>query len=324
MAEASHLLAGGPRLWSEMKGEFEEKAAEIPVDNASVSADDLKKVAKWLTQAITKLGASASVAEEADRDKALRPIADEVIKAYTAAVGTLLSLRRGAGKTLRLELRDAGAGLAAALDALGKAIGSPAMAMNAGKVLDRVRQLERTSTHNRAALRRRILQSLSTLRDAHREFNEALKTEDEDGEDDMDDGFDFDDTLDPAERRIVEALAASCTAMEDALKQASQVCMPSRAPAAEKAGPGIPELEVASANSATGVSAVDGLAVAVTGGLDVKAFEESLAELRSAVGGLCSVSTALGAEAKVADDLQKTLEGVQEAFLAAQKEDAKA
>lgn len=325
MAEGSNLLAQAPKLWLDMKGEFEEKPdAADPTDDAGGPGEELKKVAKWLTQAITKFGASASVAEDADRDKALRPIAEDVIKAYTAGLGTLLSLRKGAGTSLRMELRSVGGDLASALDSLGKAIGTPSMAMSAGKVLDRVRQLERTSTHNRAALRRRLLQGLSQLRDAHRELNEALKAECGDGDDDdFADDDDFDDSLEPAERRIVETLAAACSSLEDALKQASQSCMPARGASAERGSVGIAELEVAAASAITGVCAVDGLAVAVTGGLDVAAFEESLTEFRSGVTGLCSVPMVLGGEsAKVADELQTTLDAIQVAFTAAQADDS--
>jgi len=139
MPEAQNLLAAAPRLWQQMRSEFEEAASADAAlaDQGAVPAEELKKVAKWLQHGITKFGASAAVAEGEEIEKGLKPIAEEVIKSFTAALGTLLSLKRGAGASLLVELRTTGADLTAALDELGQAVGTAGMAVCAGKVLER-------------------------------------------------------------------------------------------------------------------------------------------------------------------------------------------
>lgn len=318
MPEDGHLLSAAPRLWLQMRGEFDTCPADATLaeDGGGVPSDELKKLAKWLQHSVTKFGASAAVADGPDRDRALAPIADEVIKALTAAIGTLLSLKRGAGNALLAELRNTGSGLAAALDELGQAVGSPSMARCAGQVLDKVKQLERTSTHNRAAIRRQLLLNLSHLRDAHRELQEALTSggEAEEDDDDEDDFGDLDASLEPAERRLVEALVELVAVVVEVLKRVSSACV------APKQGDGeavaISVLEVAAAHASTASSAMDGLSVAASGGLDAKEFTKSMAEMKGAVAGL--MSSPSGAEDT---QLPKAMEAVEVAFAAAVAED---
>jgi len=293
-AEGDHLLSAAQRLWQQLRGEFEEVPSDgaTLADQTEVTADDLKKVAKWLQHGITKFGATAAVTEDDERLLVgLKSIAEDVIKAFTAAIGTLLSLKRGAGASLLAELRTAGAGLAAAFDALGKSLGKPGMAVQAGKVLNQVKVVERTSTHNRAAIRRRLLHNLSQIRDAHRELQEALNTGDDDddgdGDDDDDFGEGFDTSLEPAERRIVETLVELTAACVEGLKRVSTACMPPKGgyPAGGEAV-SVAVLEAVVVHSAVAASAVDSLSVAITGGFDAKEFSKSLAEMSGAVTGL--------------------------------------
>jgi len=157
-AAQGHVLSGAARVWDSTKSELEDKeedGADLR-DGTAVPPDEMKKVAKYLQSTVTKFGASASVETKSE---VLQPVADEVIKSFTVAVGTLLSIRRGAGACLRAEIREAGSGLAAAVETLGGSVGAEAMSVNAGKVLDRVKHFERMPTHNRAAVRRRRARS---------------------------------------------------------------------------------------------------------------------------------------------------------------------
>ncbi|CAE8705568.1 unnamed protein product [Polarella glacialis] len=160
-----HLLAAALRVWGDIRGELKVHEGEALQNGILLPAEDLKKVVKWLQQTVTKFGASAAVADGEDRDKMLQPIAQEVIKSFTAAVGTLLSMRRGAGPSLVKELQVVGGSLAEAIDALGASVGSPSMATHAGKALERVKHLEKMSVQNRAAVRPelRAIPSVVTL-----------------------------------------------------------------------------------------------------------------------------------------------------------------
>mmetsp|Transcript_5941 Transcript_5941/g.9660 ORF Transcript_5941/g.9660 Transcript_5941/m.9660 type:complete len:327 (-) Transcript_5941:21-1001(-) len=314
---ADHLLSKAPRLWQEMKGEFEASPDGELSDKSEVSTEELRKVAKWMQQTITKFGASASVAEEADRERALSPIADEVLRSFTAVIGTLLSLKRGAGVVLLTELRQAGETLTAALDQLGKAVGTPSMAMNAGKVLDRIKQIERTSTQNRAAVRRRVLNSLSQLRDAQKELQEALSAggDKETSDDDEDLDFeDLDDALDDSERQIVEKLVELAAALLDTMKNVSTACIPAKEGSEDIATPA--ELEAITAPCDAAANAMDSLAVAVQGGLDPEAFDKGLVEMRSAVSDILASRFAGDGEA-----LRTVLEAVQLTYSAASNDD---
>jgi len=323
-AEAGdHLLVAAPRMWSEMRAEFDEaRTADVGAAEESTASgtppDELKKVAKWLEQTVTKLGACAAVAT--DIKKELQSTAEEVIKAFTATLGTLLSLRRGASASLLTELRTAGADLAGALGVLGEALGTPAMAVSAGKVLDRVKVIERTSTNNRAAIRRRILVGLSQIRDAHRELSDALSGDDRPcGESDEEDEIGgIEEMLEPGERRIVEALVAVGTSLSEALAQASQSCMPSGGPGG--ASISVDELEAAASGAGKAAEAMDGLAAHAMGGLEVDAFSASFEEFCAAVAVLCSAATAVSGN--TLEGLARAREGVQVAFLAASSPDA--
>ncbi|CAK9116176.1 unnamed protein product [Durusdinium trenchii] len=132
-------------------------------------------VCKYLQNTVTKFSASASVVADPEEAKnALTPIAEEVIKAFTATLGTLLSISSGAGASLAKELQESGRQLTEALDALGSAVCTGHLATCAAKVLEYAASLEQSSTKNRAALMRRLLKSLSQLRDANREMQEEL------------------------------------------------------------------------------------------------------------------------------------------------------
>lgn len=303
-----------------MKSEDTDKAY---ADSAIVPPEELKKVAKWFQQSVTKFGASAAVAE-GPKDPALKPIAEEVVKAFTASQGTLLSLRRGAGPSLCQELADVGRGLAECTDQLGAAVGTPNMAVSAGKALDRAKHLERISTSNRAATRRLLLMSLAQLRDAGRELSEALNVDAksrgatsgvQESDDDLDDLGELDQELEPEERRVVEVTVNVIHALEEILKKASTLCMPS-SPSSAPAAPAPPtasiaELEAAARHAALAAGAVDGLAAHALGGLDVTAFSKSLKELREAT------TVLAGCFPQAADsttDLSEALDAVQAAM----------
>lgn len=332
MPEA-HLLSAAQRVWSEVSTDV--KPADEVLDEPLLAAEDLKKVVKWLQHSITKFGASASVADVGTRDQALKPIAEEVIKAFTAGAGTLLSMRRGAGSCLIKELRDNGAGLAEAIDALGASVGHQSMSICAGKALERAKYLEKTSVSNRAAIRRRLLKCISQLRDANREMKEDLLREtpaarsnepggsggygDGDEDDDDDDLEDSDDMLEvalsPAERRLLEAIHKAAILMEDVLKDASTSCMP--AASASGAGPALSELEEAGVQADLAAGAIDALATDSVGGIDFEACKQSISKLSQAF----AVFGAHFQNNVTADQLQAALAAVQDALEAAEAED---
>jgi len=287
-----HLLSATGRVWNDIKGELDDKSeAEEgePAESAPVSTDELKKITKWLQHAVTKFSASAAVCD-GPKDPALKSMSEELVKAFTAALGTLLSIRRGAGPSLRRELRDVAGGLAKAADSLGSAVGTPGMAVCAGQALDRVKHFERVSGSNRAATRRKILTSLTQLRDASKELKEALQEKGSEAGGDSDDDLDLadsmcgEDELEPEERVVMDAVAVAVAILEGLLKQASAVCMPAQSSGAEPTP--LPALEAVAACAGKAQSAVDGLAAHGLGGMDVKAFGVSLGELRAAAAGL--------------------------------------
>ncbi|CAE8654678.1 unnamed protein product, partial [Polarella glacialis] len=289
-----HLLAAALRVWGDIRGELKVHEGEALQNGILLPAEDLKKVVKWLQQTVTKFGASAAVADGEDRDKMLQPIAQEVIKSFTAAVGTLLSMRRGAGPSLVKELQVVGGSLAEAIDALGASVGSPSMATHAGKALERVKHLEKMSVQNRAAVRRCLLKSLAQLRDANRELQEGLREDPADaGEDDEEDIFsddlDFHDSpLDATEKRLVQAILKVSLLAEDLLKEASSSCMPS------DSSPdfSVEAIEATVLQAQALTSAVDALAADSVDGVDVPACTASLAKLRDAVSALLQGYTA--------------------------------
>eukprot|EP00929_Paragymnodinium_shiwhaense_P057396 TRINITY_DN28726_c0_g1_i1.p1 TRINITY_DN28726_c0_g1~~TRINITY_DN28726_c0_g1_i1.p1 ORF type:complete len:334 (+),score=106.97 TRINITY_DN28726_c0_g1_i1:129-1130(+) len=307
VVEENHLLSAAAKVWKDVAPELQDPppgqyggGAAAPADGIVIAPDELKKVVKWVQHTTTKYGASASVADGADRDNALRPIAEEVIKAYTAALGTLLSMRIGAGPSLLLELREAGAGLANAVESLGAASateGDDRMAMCAGKVLDKAKALEKVSTQNRAAVRRRLLRALAQLRDAHRELKETLaappgESSNAEGDDDDEEDSDLDETLEPEERRILESVGPAVQSLEEVLAEASTGCAP-----VTDGSTAVPfdALEAAAASAASSATAVDGVVSSSSGGIDVPALRQGMQDLQHAVPGLAGAAPVAGA-----------------------------
>lgn len=321
MADADNFLREIASIWNKVRPELDDKPgddAELADDGAKVPADELKKITKWVQNSVTKFGATASVADERDKE-GLRPIAQEVVKSFTAAAGTLLSIRRGAGPTLRSELRGVGGELAAALDILGSSVGdSQKVGLSSGKVLDKVKQFERVSAHNRAAVRRRVLRMLAQLRDATRELQEAVKHANDQGEDEDDDFGGFDESLEPEEKVVVEALVALAAELEELMKQASQSCMP----AAKGAGGAVPVaiLEAAAQGCIAGANALDGLSAHSLGGFDFEEFSTCLLEMRAAISVFSSAEEAVGGAAALGA-LAESIERVQVAVNAAKAAD---
>jgi len=321
MAEAaasSNPLTAASAVWRSAQAEI--KAGE-PKDGTLVSPDELKKVAKWLQNMATKFGATAAVSDS-PTDEAVVAIADDMMKAFTASVEMMLCLSRGAGPSLQAELCAIGSGLATSLEEMGGAVGTPNLAVKAGQVLDRVKHLERMSTHNRAAMRRRTLKSLSQVRDAQRELQEALNAsaagagvDDPEGEDDF---LGSEVEFEPGERGLVEAIVSAIEVLLEVMKEVSQSCMPTSTSPSHGGGAGAADgahamsvLEEAALQSDKAALAVDGLAVHAVGGLDAKAFQASLQELREAAVGFKDWPSA-GQRPLLAalDDVQAALDAV--------------
>jgi len=265
-----------------------------------VPPEELKKVAKWLQQTVTKFGASAAVAE-GPADKALVPVGEEVIGAFTASVQTMVCLTRGAGASLRAEVQDIGSSLTTAVEELGAAVGTSSLGVAAGKVLDRVKHLERTSSHNRAAIRRRLLRSLAQVSDVQRELQQALQSSGgggapsgEHGDEDEDDFAPSDDAgFEPGERELVEAVAGAVEVLLEVLREASRLCVPASssptsagaAAAASAVEVPVEVLEASAVHADSSAKAVDDLVVHAVGGLDAEAFKAGLQDLRAAARG---------------------------------------
>lgn len=297
--QEDHFLSAAKRVWQDVAVEFKVPShvqeENCGVDGNLISPDELKKVAKWMQHTVTKLGASASVADGADRSRALQPIAEEVIKAFTASVGTILSMRTGAGPTLLVEMLQVGSELASAADALGVVVaveGSESLGINVGKILERVKYMERLSVSNRAAVRRRILKGLTQLRDIRRELEEILKDaekEEGDDDDDFDDFDDFDDSLEPEEKRVIESLSLFTQALEDVLKEASQSCVATKSPSSETAS--LMQLERALVAATTCVDGVDSMTACSRGGLEIEPFRAELSKVINAVSSFDGVAS---------------------------------
>eukprot|EP00448_Togula_jolla_P002071 CAMPEP_0170618242 /NCGR_PEP_ID=MMETSP0224-20130122/26856_1 /TAXON_ID=285029 /ORGANISM="Togula jolla, Strain CCCM 725" /LENGTH=325 /DNA_ID=CAMNT_0010944207 /DNA_START=65 /DNA_END=1042 /DNA_ORIENTATION=- len=296
-AVSNHLLAAASRVWQDVGPEFAKESTAVSEAKApngdAVSTDELKKVATWMEHTVTKFSASASVADAKDHE-GLKPIAAEVVKAFTATLGTLLSMRRCAGPSLSRELLEVARDLAAAIDALGAAAQAerhPLLAQSAGKALERIKQIEKLSPHNHASIRRRILQSLAQLRDANRELKEALSADSGDGADSEGDGDSIfgDEAIAPEERAVLEALAAAVTEVEETLMKASKACVPS-ASVGDHADPidTLEALEETAVQGALVAHAVDGVAAHAMGGLEVEEVTEGLGKLRSVIQGLAA------------------------------------
>jgi hypothetical protein len=303
--DANHMLSAAARVWQDVGADLRtaKVSAADAADGVLVPKEELEKVGKWLTHVVTKFGASASVADGPDRDKALRPIAEEVIKAFTAAIGTLLALRKGAGPCLLSELQDVGGGLAAAVDILGTAVSTPggdAVSVCAGKVLDRNVHFKKMSTQNRAAVRRRILRTLTQLRDAGRELRETISAsngagdEDDEAPNKFDDFDDLDDEeLEPEERAVLEAIVAVIDALEAVLKEVSQNCVPGGAAA-------LIDLEAAVVYAVSCADSIDSMAASACGGLEVEPLRKDIKTLRATAAGFSCICATLSREVEQA------------------------
>eukprot|EP00435_Cladocopium_sp_Y103_P018222 s1737_g4.t1 len=224
---ALNLLAAAKRIWNDVGPEI--KASDTMKEGPLLPPEDLKKVCKYLQSTVTKFSASASVVADAEEaQRSLTPIAEEVIKAFTMLVGTLLSINSGAGFSLSRELKEAGENLTEAVNALGMAVCTASLAPSAGKVLEYVTALEKSSTQNRAAIMRRLLKSLAQLRDANREMSEELEGPDSGARAEVFSGdeelLEDDDDLsippmDPSERTLLENVRSVSGHFEDLVKE---------------------------------------------------------------------------------------------------------
>eukprot|EP00438_Fugacium_kawagutii_P023958 Skav232720 [mRNA] locus=scaffold4051:133682:141426:+ [translate_table: standard] len=161
---ALNLLAAAKRVWTDVGPEI--KASETLKEGPLLPPEDLKKVCKYLQSTVTKFSASASVVSDVEEaQRSLTPIAEEVIKAFTAVLGTLLSITSGAGASLAKELKEAGESLTDAVNSLGMAVCTGSLAACAGKAGD-IRWSNSCW---------RLLKSLAQLRDANREMEEARR-----------------------------------------------------------------------------------------------------------------------------------------------------
>ncbi|CAL1155625.1 unnamed protein product, partial [Cladocopium goreaui] len=227
---AFNLLAAAKRIWNDVGPEI--KASDTLKEGPLLPPEDLKQVCKYLQSTVTKFSASATVVADAEEaQRSLTPIAEEVIKAYTMLVGTLLRINSGAGYSLSKELKDAGDNLTEAVNALGMAVCTSSLAPSAGKVLEHVTALEKSSTQNRAAIMRRLLKSLAQLRDANREMAEELEAPDSGNSGPRAEVFSGDEELleddddlsippmDPSERTLLENVRCVSEHFEDLVKE---------------------------------------------------------------------------------------------------------
>lgn len=321
-----NLLAAAKRVWTDVSAQI--KAADEPKEGTLLPVDELKKVSKYLQHTLTKFGASATaVADAEEAKKGLTPIAQEVVKAYTAAAGTLMSLSGGAGACLAAELKDAGSGLADSLEALGNAVLTPGLASCAAKALQAAGNFERVSTQNRAAIRRRLLKNLAMLRDANREMQQEIENADKKGlgtvevlsgdeellEDEDDLCSAFQETMLPSERRILESALKMSTQIEEVLKEASTSCV---AGSESQISLDLATLEVIAEQATQVPGAIDTLAADCVGGVDAEACNSSLEKLRQAL------PVFIHYPSGAADTLTPLLEETQAALAAAEAEEA--
>jgi hypothetical protein len=286
---SENMLAPTARLWREAAPEFDpEKAValESEVDLAACQsmAEALIKVSKWMDHAIIKLGACAVVADEKDSE-GLKPVAAEVVKAFIAAMGTMMSLRRGAGPCLCRELRKAGQDLASSLEELGDSVGKPSMSFAAGKALDCAQRLEHISTHNRLAIKKQLEATLSQLRDGHRDLQDAMRCDSRDHSDIYDEDAVFDDPLDPDEVLVAEATNATVIVFEETIEKAIRSCSV-QSLQHDVDSLSVHALEIIASCGTQAADAIDGLIVHVAGGLDPEEFTQSLEQLGSTLAGL--------------------------------------
>jgi len=216
------------------------------------------------------------------------------------------------------ELWEVGSSLAKSLEALGGAVGSKNMAVLAGQVLDRVKHFDRVSCGNRSAARRRLLTSLTQIRDAAKELEKVISSqkekEKEDADADEGDGDsadDFDDfdgeELEPEELVVMEGVALAVSALEDVLKEGSSACAASASAASSSAAVlGVSELEGIVSSASAAQKAIDGIVAHGLGGMDVKACTECLGELRTASKDFaCCAGFAVQAQQKLSEAIDQ-------------------
>jgi len=187
-----------------------------------------------------------------------------------------------------------GSGLATTLDELGAGVGTPSLATNAGKVLERVKRLERISAHNRAAIMRRLLKTLAQLRDQTRELQQVVKGEDGPGLTGLDDDDDFihsEHELEEHERHLVEAILGAAEFLSEALKEASEHCLRGQQTPSSGGDDStwpLQLLEASAVHTDKAACAIDGLAAHAIGGIDLAAFKADLEQFATALDGLQS------------------------------------
>lgn len=188
--------------------------------DAGATPADFQKMCQRCHHSIMKFSSSAAVTEQADIET-IKPVAEEVTKNFVAVLGTLLALKLGAGKTLGDELISTADQLSTALVGLGKAAGTPGMAVAAGKALEKIKRLEKAPLDNKKAINKKILALMKQLKDNRRELRDALDEpcDDDDAlKKDLDDEDDLSFTK--AERYAAETLEKCSEALEALLKQA--------------------------------------------------------------------------------------------------------
>lgn len=316
----AHVLVPATLVWRDARGDFEANRDETNSDNNVVDSSAVKQVAEYMRNCLIKFGASASVADASDI-AALKTLGEDIAKAFSAVVGMLLSTLRFAGPTLRAELLELGDNLAGALDILGAGIGATSvkedMPTSVGKVLNRIKEFEKISRDNRAAIKRQILYCLVLIRDAHKEMQEAIDksdkiaeggADDDSDEDAMEDEDGLDETLDESEKLVASTVVALTVALEDALKQASKIASKGDGDADLDWG-----LQTMVPAARTISSAVDGLIVSTIGGLEVDKFGENLVALRCALSNIESLG--------LTKDVNVAVDAVEEALNRAREED---
>jgi len=284
-----NMLAPAARLWHESAPEFDplQAVALETNDDLTVSksmADSLKKVSRWLDHAITKLGACAAVADERDSE-GLKPMAAEVMKAFIAAIGTMMSLRRGAGACLCKELQKAGRDLASTLEDLGASIGKPSMAAAAGRALDRADRLAHISTSNRIAIEKQLRALLEQLCDGHVDLKDALSQDGNEEDGLCDEDEDLDASLDPEDRCVAEAANVTVSLLKEVLEKAI-ASSGSPSPYFDLDLPAVNRLENVVSYGAAAVDATDSLIANILGGLDQAEVAHSIEKLHKAMAGV--------------------------------------
>merc|ERR1712136_55237 len=263
-----------------------------------IAASVVRAAAQTFHTAVAKFG---KLVEANANRAALTDAGQEVAATFRAILAHFKTMLTFAGPCLRAELREAGNEVASLLDALGTA--GHQLGLCLVKALERVKDLERISTHNRAAIRKRFLRSISQLRDMQQDLQDSVQKQDEDYSD-----FGFDERLKTSEQGLAVSVVVMSQAVGEGLMQASQLCMP---PVAGCEGVPVPLLEAAAVHSVSTVSALDALARHTFDGLDAKELAKFRRMLASAVAGLQAAAPALGGAAeeisRASQDVERAL-----------------